>query len=212
MSQHARFAGLLSILSLLCAAQAVPAADLYKIDPVHTSVVFSVAHVGLSYTYGFFRKAGGNYILDETNPTNNRFQFIIQTESLDTNNAERDDHLRGADFFNAQQFPEITFESTSCARINSPDNVVFQVAGNLTIHGVTRPITIPLRMLGKGPGARKDPRTGFLCQIELKRSDYGMSNLLKDNMVGDAVGLTVSFEGSLQEQAGAGPGIGNPRP
>ena len=74
------------------------AAETYVVDPVHTSVVFSVSHAQLSYTYGFFRKASGQYILDETSPANCRFRFAIDVNSLDTNHAERDTHLRSADF------------------------------------------------------------------------------------------------------------------
>jgi len=180
-------------------APAALAADLYKIDPVHTSVVFSVAHTGLSYTYGMFRKASGAYQLDKANPANNQFQFVILTDSVDTNNQERDEHLRSADFFNVQQYPEITFQSTKCSLVSGAENgVVFNVTGDLTIHGQKRSVTIPLRMIGEGPGARKDPRTGFLCQIEINRSEFGMNQWLKDNLVGDAVGITVSFEGVLQ--------------
>jgi polyisoprenoid-binding protein YceI len=195
------FTTLSSISIALLAARAVSAADVYTIDPAHTSVVFSVAHSALSYTYGFFRKASGMYAIDKANPANCRFRFSIEANSLDTNNQERDEHLRSADFFNVQQFPDITFETTKCEAPPTQDGgIVYQLTGNLTVHGVVRPINVPLRMLGEGPGPRKDHRTGFLCQIELKRSDFGMNNLLKDNLVGDAVGITVSFEGSLQEQ------------
>jgi polyisoprenoid-binding protein YceI len=178
------------------------AADIYTIDPAHTSVVFSVGHAGLSYTYGFFRQTAGSYILD-ANPANCRFQFTIQTNSLDTNHAKRDEHLRGPDFFNVQQYPTITFESTGCTRSDTPEGAaVYQVTGNLTVHGVTRPVTVALRLLAEGKGPYGDPRTGFLCQTELKRSDYDMTNLLENNLVGDAVSITISFEG-VKQQAGA---------
>jgi polyisoprenoid-binding protein YceI len=182
------------------------AADTYAIDSSHTSVVFSVGHAGLSYTYGFFRQAGGSYILDTANPANCRFQFTIQTDSLDTNHAERDKHLRGPDFFNVQQYSKITFQSTSCTRANTPDqSVVLQVTGELSMHGVKRQITFPLRLLAEGPGPYGDARSGFLCQFELKRSDYDMTNLLEKNLVGDAVSVTISFEGVKQEAGGVPP-------
>ena len=185
-------------------ASTVQAADTYYVDPGHTSVVFSVSHTEMSYTYGFFRKAQGNYVLDEANPANSKFRFVIEANSLDTNNEERDKHLRSADFFNAQQFPAITFDSTSVQQANTPDGTIaYQVTGNLSIHGVTKPVTLPLRMLGKGKGLYGDQRSGFLTQIELKRSDYGMNNRL--DIVGDAVGITVSFEGSMQPPAGTAP-------
>jgi polyisoprenoid-binding protein YceI len=174
------------------------AADTFTIDPTHTSIVFSVGHAGLSYTYGFFRTAAGNYIIDKTNPANSQFQLVIQAESLDTNNAKRDDHLRGPDFFNTRQFPQIKFVSTACNTMNTPEGVVFQLTGDLTMHGVTRQVKVPLRMLAEGLGPYKDRRTGFFCQLDLKRSEFGMDKLLEDNLVGDAVSITISFEGFVE--------------
>jgi polyisoprenoid-binding protein YceI len=197
IARHCLLAVILLGSAFIAPSRAV-AAEAYVVDPVHTSVVFSVSHAQLSYTYGFFRKASGQYILDKTNPANCRFRFAIDVNSLDTNHAERDTHLRSEDFFNTQQFREITFESTGCTLANTrDDSIVYQVTGKLTVHGITRQITIPLRMLGEGPGPFKDQRTGFLCQTELKRSEFGMSNLL--DLVGDAVGVTISFEGVLQQ-------------
>jgi len=204
MSRHAccLVVGLTSLL--LVAARSAVAVDLYTVDPTHTSVVFSVAHSGFSYTYGMFREASGSYAIDTQNPANSRFRFTIKTNSLDTNNTKRDEHLRSADFFNAQQFPNITFETIECTPTKTQDGgVLYQLTGNLTIHGVTRQVTVPLRMLGEGEGPYKDHRTGFLCQIELKRTDFSMNNLLENNLVGDAVGITVSFEGSRQDQPAA---------
>jgi polyisoprenoid-binding protein YceI len=188
----------MAIVCQIASAVRVLAADVYTIDPAHTSIVFSVSHAGLSYTSGFFRQASGSYIIDKANPANCRFRLTIQTDSIDTNHAERDKHLRSADFFNVEQFPTMTFESTSCAAAQSPDGgVVYTVTGNLTMHGVTRQVRLPLRMLAEGKGPFGDQRTGFLCQTELKRSEYGMSNLL--DLVGDAVGINISFEGTVRQ-------------
>jgi polyisoprenoid-binding protein YceI len=198
------FAVLVPLALVLIASRPAPAAEAYVVDPTHTSIVFSVGHGGLSYTYGFFREAAGSYILDDANPANCRFQLVIEADSIDTNNAKRDDHLRSNTFFNVQQFRTIKFESTGCTRSNPPDRgVEYLVTGNLTMHGVTREIRGPLRMLGKGPGPYGDQRTGFLCQLELKRSDYNMTNLLEKNLVGDAVSITISLEGTLQDAGAA---------
>ena len=203
---RSKLAACSSFLALLFISPTGLVADTYKVDPDHTSIVFSVAHTGKSYTYGFFRKAVGQYILDK-NPANCQFQMKIQADSLDTNNAERDTHLRSSDFFDVQQFPDITFVTTRCEAANTPDGgILYKLTGILTIHGVPRQITLNLRMLGEGPGVTgKDYRTGFLCQIELKRSEFGMTSLLQNNMVGDAVGVTVSFEGIRQDQPVAVP-------
>lgn len=199
MSISTRRVAFWSSVFCLLAARHAAALDYYTVDPRHTSVVFSVAHSGFSYTYGMFRKATGAYKLDKDNGANCSFTFSIDANSLDTNDQERDKHLRSPDFFDVQQNPTITFKSTRCTASNTQDGIIYQLVGDLTIHGVTKQVSVPLRMLGSGPGPYKDQRTGFLCQIELKRTDFGMTNLLDGNVVGDAVGITVSFEGSLQQ-------------
>jgi len=201
---HRTLATVSASVILFLATGAVQAADRYALDPTHTSIIFSVAHWGFSYTYGMFRTASGSYIIDKQNPANSQFQLVIKTNSIFTNDAKRDVHLQNADFFNVQQFPEITFQSTKCSVTTTAEGVIYQLTGNLTIHGVTRQVSIPLRMLGEGTGPYQDQRTGFLCQIEIKRSDFGMTNLLEKNQVGDAVGITVSFEGTLQQDAPGG--------
>jgi polyisoprenoid-binding protein YceI len=191
-----------ALLATLAMSQsAALAAETYTIDPAHLSIVFSCGHTNLSYTYGMFRKAQGSYIIDQDNPANCRFRLTIVADSLDTNHPDRDTHLKSGDFFNVREFPTITFESTSCKRTATQERVEYQVTGNLTLHGVMRQVTIPVQLLGAGPGVQGDQRTGIYCHFELKRSDYGMSNLL--NLVGDAVGITTSFEGVLQGAAAA---------
>lgn len=200
MSKLARLVTLCSVFLLTHPLRPAVAADLYTIDPTHTSVIFSVAHSELSYTYGMFLQASGVYSLDKDNLDNSRFRFVIKTDSVFTNNQKRDEHLRTADFFNVQQFPDIVFETTQCVATKIQNGgTLFQLTGDLTMHGVTRQISVPLRMLGKGRGAYGDDRTGFLCQIELKRSDFNMTSLLDKKLVGDAIGITISFEGSLQD-------------
>jgi polyisoprenoid-binding protein YceI len=200
----------LSIVTLLLISPAALAADFYQLDPDHTSVIFGCAHAGLSFTYGFFRTVSGQYVIDEANPANCKFQLVIKTDSLDTNNAERDTHLRSPDFFDAKQYPEITFESKQCDRVQTQDgSVVYKLLGDLNMHGVTKRIQLNLRMLAKKPGATgTDMRTGFLCSVELNRTDFGMSNLTEQDKVGKAVAVTVSFEGALQNPAG---GAARPR-
>lgn len=185
------------------AASRVQAADTYDLDQSHFSIVFSISHLSMSYTYGMFRKAQGRVILDPANPAANHFQLTINADSIDTNHPQRDQHLKSPDFFNVAEFPTITFESTSCVQAATQEGlIVYQVTGNLTIHGITRQVTLPIQLLGQGagPGGR-DFRAGFMSQFELKRSDFGMNNLLE--MVGDPVGISVSFE--AVKQGGAAP-------
>ena len=195
-----------AVFSLLIAvAPAARAADIYDLDQSHFSIVFSVGHMGMSYTYGMFRQAQARVVLDRENPSATQFQLSINAESIDTNNAGRDKHLKGPDFFDVASFPAITFESTTVVLDSRPQHgIVYQVTGNLTMHGVTRQVTLPIQLLGEGAGPDGKPHAGFLTQTELKRSEYEMTKFLENNMVGDAIGITVSFEG-IQQDAGAAP-------
>jgi polyisoprenoid-binding protein YceI len=195
---------LAALLIIALAAPTVRAADVYDLDQSHFSIVFSVSHMNMSYTYGVFRQAQARVTLDHENPSATQFQMTINAESIDTNNDGRDKHLKGPDFFDAATYPAITFQSTTVVPVSEPKRIVYQVTGNLTMHGVTRQVTLPIELLGQGPGPDGKPHAGFLTQTELKRSDFGMTKFLENNMVGDPIGITVSFEG-IQQQAGAAP-------
>jgi polyisoprenoid-binding protein YceI len=194
---------LCSLVSLAAApAPAARAADYYFVDPAHLSVLFGVNHANLSYVYGFFRKAQGVYMLDKANPANCRFHFSIDVNSVDTNHEERDAHLKSRDFFEVERYPKLEFISRKCELANTADgSIVYNVTGDMTLHGVTRQVTLPMRMLAEGKGPFNDHRTGFLCQFDIRRSQFGMNNVL--NVVGDQVAITISFEGKRQEEAAA---------
>lgn len=179
-------------------------ADNYAIDGSHTSMIFGISHFGYSYTYGRFNEVQGNFVWDNANPAASRFVLAIATASIDTNDEKRDGHLRGADFFNAGQFPQIVFQSTSVrpAMQNNPKGDKFDVVGNLTMHGVTKQVTLPLKKLGEGMGPYGKYRSGFFCQTTIKRSDYGMANMIPK--IGDQVAVTISFEGTREGAAGSG--------
>jgi len=197
MIRRNAFAALVSFAVTFAGPALGRGAELYQLDMDHTSIVFGVGHAQLSLVYGFFRKARGGYQIDWNNPANCRFRFEVFVNSIDTNNRDRDNHLQSPEFFDAQLFPTMTFESTSCTPASSRDgSPAYNVTGDLTIHGVKRRVTLPMKLLARKEGAtNKDRRTGFLCQFELKRSDFGMTNI---PIVGDAVGITISFEGILQ--------------
>jgi polyisoprenoid-binding protein YceI len=206
---HARLSLHCLPLIALVAAGAAPlarAAEVYDLDQSHFAIVFSTSHMNMSYTYGFFRQANARVVLDRANPANMQFQMAIAADSIDTNNKDRDTHLKGPDFFDVTSFPDITFQSTTVVLDNRPQKgFQYQVTGNLTMHGVTRQITLPIQLLGQGPGPDGKPHAGFLTQFSLKRSDFGMTKFLDKNMVGDAVSVTISFEGIQQPAAGVGP-------
>jgi polyisoprenoid-binding protein YceI len=173
------------------------AADDFKLDESHTSIIFGISHMGLSYTYGRFNKAAGTYTLDAADPSASQFKFTIDAASVDTGNVNRDNHLKNADFLNTGEFPLITFESTKVATKQEDGKLVYVVTGNMTMHGVTKELELNLIKLGEGSGPRGgDFRTGFLCDVKLLRSDFGMTNNIP--AVGDEVAITISFEGVRQ--------------
>ena len=184
------FAGM---LVLGCLVTAVSAQDEYELDNSHTSLVFAISHFNLSYTYGRFNRCSGNFQID--GGLANKFNFKIDASSVDTNDAERDKHLRSPDFFNVEEFPEISFESTQIDRVDG----VYQVQGNLTMLGTTKPITIPIRLVGIGRGPFGKERAGFFAKVTLKRSEFGMDKMLSS--IGDNIAVTFSFEGIKTKSA-----------
>jgi polyisoprenoid-binding protein YceI len=177
-------------LSLGFAVSGAQAADTYEVDPVHTAALFKVKHVGVSYTYGRFNDVKGTIVIDAANPAASKVDITIQAASVDTFDQKRDAHLRNPDFFDAKQFPVLTFASTAFKKV---DDTTVEIAGDFTLHGVTKPITVTAKKIGEG----KDPwggyRIGFESTFTVKRSDYGMSKML--DAVGDEVTITFATEG-----------------
>jgi polyisoprenoid-binding protein YceI len=170
-------------------------AENFALDTTHTSVIFGISHMGFSYTYGRFNKVAGKYSLDESNPAASSFELTIDAASIDTNDAKRDGHLRGADFLSAAEFPTLDFKSTSVtAEKNDKGDTIYQVKGDLTMHGVKREVLLPLRLLKVGISPMDNKKhSGFLCETRLLRSEFGMTNMIPG--IGDEVAVTISFEG-----------------
>lgn len=164
-------------------------ADDYVLDDMHTAATFKISHLGLSWTYGRFDDVTGAFTIDPDDAAKTSFSLTIKTDSIDTNNKKRDDHLRSPDFFNVKQFPALAFKSTAVKAVEGG----YDVTGDLTLHGVTKSATMALR----GGAAAEFPkgvrRTGYSTELKIKRSDFGMDKLLE--AVGDDVYIAVSFEG-----------------
>ena len=149
---------------------AAQAAD-YTIDAGHSFVQFKISHIGVSWMIGTFEKVSGSFTFDSEAGTEAQSIAVeIDTASVDTNHAERDKHLRSADFLNVDEFPTATFVSTGY----EGDGESGVMAGDLTLHGVTKPIEIAVKKVGEG----KDPwggyRAGFEGTVTITRKDYGM--------------------------------------
>lgn len=159
-------------LSLLLLLAAAAAAELvvYKVDPVHSSVGFSIRHF-VSEVDGRFREFEGTIKYDKQNPAASSVQFTIQAASLDTDNPDRDKHLRSPDFFDVQKYPTLSFASTSVA---PKDANTLNVTGNFTLRGVTKQLTIPVSVLGTAKTPMGE-RAGFKTSFTVNRMDYGVA-------------------------------------
>ncbi|MDT9680478.1 YceI family protein [Streptomyces sp. TRM76323] len=144
----------------------------YTIDAAHSTIGFTARHAMVTNVRGAFTDYDGTLVLDGADPSASSASLDIRMASVDTGSADRDGHLRGADFFDAEQFPEMTFRSTSAEALGGTD---YRVTGDLTIKGVTRPVAIGLEF----NGAAKDPfgneRVGFEGKAEILRSDWGLT-------------------------------------
>jgi len=168
----------------------VAAGDDYAIDPAHSGVTFQIRHADVSWIPGRFNEFSGECSLDTADPSKSSFKLSIKTASVDTNNAKRDGHLKTGDFFNATQYPTIEFASTAVAPIEGG----YQVTGNLTMHGETKPVTFELKGGKMTEFPKGTPRTGYTTQFKVKRSDYGIASKVGEKMLSDDVYVTISFE------------------
>ena len=178
-------------LSLLFAASLSRAAESFTIDPVHSSVLFRVKHFDIGYIYGRFNQFSGTFAFDDKNPADCKLEMEIKIDSIDSANSDRDKHLKGPDFFSAKEFPTMSFKATS---MKASDAKNFEVTGDLTIHGVTKQVTVKLERIGttKDPRSGK-PRTGWETTFTIKRSDFGMKYGVP--AIGDEVRVIVAIEG-----------------
>jgi polyisoprenoid-binding protein YceI len=178
------------LAALVAAPLGTARADEYAVDPAHSAAVFRVSHVGLSWTYGRFKTVSGTFAVDPRTPAAARFELSAAVDSVDTDNAQRDQHLKSPDFFNAKQFPAITFKSAGAKPVDGG----YEVAGQLTLHGVTKPLTIVVKGGRTAEFPRGVQRTGFSGEFTIKRSDFGMDKMTQ--AVGDEIHVQMSFEGT----------------
>lgn len=149
----------------------------YVIDTkdAHASIHFRIKHLGFSWLYGRFNRFEGRFSYDERNPSAAKVQVTIDTASLDSNHAERDKHLRGEDFLDVRNYPQAKFVSTGFTEQGEGRALL---KGNLTLHGVTRRITIDVEHIGHGPDPWGTYRRGFAGTTTLKLKDFGIDYYL----------------------------------
>jgi polyisoprenoid-binding protein YceI len=141
----------------------------WNVDPIHSSVEFHVKHLGIATVKGVFKEFEGSL---QVGPDGATAAGSVKVASIDTREEKRDGHLRSPDFFDAEQFPEITFKSTSITPLGGED---FEVTGDFTIHGVTKPLTLSATLEGAETDPEGNKRVGLSANGQINRGDYGMT-------------------------------------
>lgn len=175
-------AGLLPLRPAALAAE-------YKIDPAHSFVEFRANHLGFSWLYGRFNEISGEFTHDPSTPAANSIYVEVDTATVDTRHAERDKHLRSSDFLAVDKFPKATFRSTRYEGTAESG----KLHGDLTVHGVTRPVVIEITKIGEGPDPWGGYRAGFAGTYTLTRKDFGIDYDLGPSST--TVELTLDVEG-----------------
>ena len=184
---------LLALAPLAMASKSnIAAKETFNIDSVHSTAIFRVQHLGAGNFYGRFNELEGTIDWDAENGPS--FDVSIKIESVDSGNEALDRHLKNADFFDAKQFPTMTFKSTGAKKMG--DN--WKVMGEMTMHGVTKAVEVDMEFVGRADVGRGD-RVGFETTFTVKRSDFGMKWGVEKGKLGDATKIIVSLEGIKAE-------------
>jgi polyisoprenoid-binding protein YceI len=171
----------------------------WTVDPAHSSIDFTIRHMMISKVKGSFGSFDAEIDADPQDLTTAKVQFSIDLSSIDTKNTDRDNHLRTADFFDVENNPKLTFESTSITKKGDGE---YSVTGNVNLHGVTRPETFNVSFEGAGKDPWGNEKVGFSGTGTLKRSDYGLTyNAALETggvLLGDDVKVSLEIQASKQ--------------
>jgi polyisoprenoid-binding protein YceI len=167
----------------------------WDFDASHSSINFHVRHLMVSKVHGRFATWSGTLLLDDQDITRSTVSVTIDAASVDTRDPKRDDHLRNADFLDVEKFPELTFRSTS---VDDMGDNELAVHGDLTIHGVTRPVTLAVELGGQVKDPWGGTRTGFSAKTQISRKDFGLTwNVALEAggiVVGDKIEIGLEIE------------------
>lgn len=184
----------LMLTMILALAAVAPAADVYTIDGAHSDVNFKIRHL-ISKVTGRFDNFDGTVTVDFENLGASSVTFSIAAASIDTANEDRDKHLRSADFFNVEKYPEITFKSSKITKVGDND---FAVTGTFTMLGVSNDITLPVNYLGEVEDPWGNTKAGYELSTTINRKDYGMEwNKALDAggfILGEDVEISINLE------------------
>ena len=163
----------------------------WEIDPAHSEVLFSVRHAMITTVRGHFNVISGTLHIDEQNPENSSVDAQADASSIDTRDERRDGHLKSPDFFDVAKYPTITFKST---KVESAGGNEYNVTGDLTMHGVTKPVTFKAEYAGQGKDAFGTQRAGLSAKTRINREDWGLTW----NAPLEAGGVLVSKEVNIE--------------
>jgi len=188
-------------LALFAAALVQASPITWAIDPVHSEVGFTIRHIW-SKVPGKFTKFDGTIVYDPQNPAAASVKAVIEAASINTGNEMRDGDLKSGKFFDVAKYPTITFQSV---KVTPATDGALKVEGNLTMHGVTKPVTLDAKFLGAGPGMEGEPRSGFEATTTVNRKDFGIVwNKTLDQgqmLLGDDVTIRINIEGVSEPEA-----------
>ena len=171
------------------------AATTWQVDPTHSHVEFSVRHLMIATAKGRFAELTGTLTGDDSNPEHAAIELTIPAASIDTREPQRDAHLRSADFFDADQHPQIRFRSTRVSRVRDD---IFDVDGDLTIRGITRPVALTVHRGGHARDPWGNERVAYSTTTKISRKDFGLNwnQVLETGgvVVGDEVTVSIDLE------------------
>ena len=166
----------------------------YAVEPAHTQVEFSVFHMGFTPYYGRLSDASGTLVLSPATPADSKLDVTIPADTISTTSSKLNDELKGDQWFDVQRYPQITFHSTS---VEPSGDASATVVGDLTMHGVTRPVTLSVQFVGAGTNPLDSKYTvGFRATGQVSRSAFGVQTYVP--LIGDAVEITLS--GAFEKQ------------
>ncbi len=189
-----RLVSAIGILAL-AAPVAIAQTSTWAPDKAHSGVDFTVLHMGLSKVRGHFGNIGGKILWNDADITKSSVDVTIDVSTIDTGVSGRDADLKSANLFDVAQFPTATFTSTSVAKNGSK----LTVTGNLTLHGVTKPVTLDVEgPTGPVPGMDHKPHAGFSATTTISRTAFGIGTKYPAAMVGDEIPLTIDLDVAKQ--------------
>jgi len=164
----------------------------WKSDPMHSQLKFDISHMGVSTVSGAFTDFAATILSEKKDFSDAKFELTAQASSINTGIEARNKHLKNADFFDVEQFPTLTFQTTSLKKVSGDK---YKLSGNLTMHGVTKPVTMDLTYRGtvQNPRSKKD-LAGFHMSGEILRSDFGLGAKFPEPMLGEKVMIIADGE------------------